>query len=271
MSDDWEKSILAWREKFERARRNPYGWLSLVGLDFLEPGDNIVGSSKSSRVRLPNHCLPEVGVISITDEALFFTAAPAANVRFKNEPVLDSVGLTPDDEDAFLEADQVRFHVMRRGDKYCVRIKDPAAESRRTFKGTEWFDPDQKWNLEGRFVPAEAPRSIEIPNALGGIDRVMIPGVVAFSVEGKTHSLAVQGTEDNGFFIVFGDDTNGEETYPPGRFITTPPPKQRRVLLDFNRAHNPPCALTPFATCPYPPIENRLGFAIPAGERFSRD
>jgi len=270
MKKDWEKSILTWRENFERDRKSPYGWLSLIGLDFLEEGDNVIGSSKEAQVRLPNRCQPQVGIISLEANKLFFSASPGANVRWRNQPVIDPVPLTADDEDTRLEIDQIQFHVMRRGDRYCVRSKDPSAPSRRNFEGTLWFPPKPEWVLEGRFVPSESPRTIEIPNALGGSDPVVVPGTVDFLFENKKYSLAVQGSEEGGFFIVFGDLSNGQETYPPGRFLTTPAPRLRKVKLDFNRAFNPPCALTAFATCPYPPAENRLPLAIDAGEQFKR-
>lgn len=270
MKNGWEKPIIEWRESFERNRRAPYGWLSLVGLDFLNPGDNTVGSAKTAQVRLPTHCPPEVGILSLKEEYIIFAPSPSANIYFRNASVTEPIPLTAEEEDAVLEVGNVRFYVLRRGDGFCVRIKDPAAPSRQGYKGMQWFDPKPEWVMSGRFCPSEHPETIEFPNALGGIDRVLVPGAVEFTLGNQTHLLWVQGSQDSGFFIVFGDDTNGRETYPPGRFLWTASPRDNNVILDFNRAVSPPCALTDFATCPYPPAKNRLALPIEAGERFSR-
>jgi uncharacterized protein (DUF1684 family) len=267
---DYETKLLRWRDRFEENRRSPYGWLSLTGLDFLEPGDNAVGSEENCRVRLPSPNPPRVGVITLDGDRLFFTPEPGVDVRAGRAPVAEALSLPCDDESFFLESLGTRFFAMKREGKYCVRIKNPNSPARKNYPGTLWYEPKPEWLLEGRFRPSESVRTIRIPNALGGIDESPCPGVVEFEAGGRKRALAVMGHEDSGFFLVFGDATNGAETYPPGRFLNTPAPRLRKVVLDFNRAHNPPCALTPYATCPYPPEENKLDLEIPAGERYRR-
>ena len=143
-----------------------------------------------------------------------------------------------------------------------MRVKDSEAATLKAFHGLDYFPLDRKWRIEARFEAAAEAREIPIPNALGFDEPILSPGHVVFTVGGQEHRLlALDDTGDGRLFLVFGDQTNGRETYGGGRFLYTDPPQDGRVVLDFNRAYNPPCVFTPYATCPLPPRENRLPFA----------
>jgi uncharacterized protein (DUF1684 family) len=140
---------------------------------------------------------------------------------------------------------------------------------RRSFSGIETFPPDPRWRIEARFEPFPEPRHVMVPSITGTPEEDISPGVVAFDLEGETRRLSVTGRPgDREYFLVFGDATSGHETYGGGRFVYLPAPNADGLtIVDFNRAYNPPCVFTPYATCPLPTPENRLPVRIEAGEK----
>lgn len=277
-SPSWEEEVAAWkRNRFERLKR-PDGWLTLVGLGWLNEGENAVGSAPKSAVLLPAGKAPErLGTIFLhgkgKEAELRFQSAPSVEVTERGKPV-EEIRLVPD---ADVQGDEgpttlthgsLSFFAIRRGDRLGVRVKDSAAQTLAEFRGLEYYPLDRKWRVEGRFEPHAEPREIPIPNALGFDEPILSPGSVVFSIEGQEYRLlALDDTFDGRLFLVFGDRTNGAETYGGGRFLYTDPPVDGRVVLDFNRAYNPPCVFTPYATCPLPPRGNRLPLRIAAGEK----
>ena len=164
----------------------------------------------------------------------------------------------------------LRFFVIRRSKGFAVRLRDLNAPTRREFSGIDYYPVDPGWRIEASFVPYQPPRPIEIPNILGTIDTMLCPGALEFERDGRRCRLEpVQEDPESGeLFLIFKDGTSGDGTYPPGRFLYADPPVDGRVILDFNRAYNPPCAFTPFATCPLPPPGNELPLAVEAGEKM---
>jgi uncharacterized protein (DUF1684 family) len=159
--------------------------------------------------------------------------------------------------------------VVDRGGRLGVRVKDAESAARLSFRGLESFPIDSRWRIEARFERYEPPREIPVPNVLGGTSAEKSPGALLFELQGKTFRLdtvAEAGTED--WFVIFADETNGGETYGGGRFLyVTPPPPGSPAIVDFNKAYNPPCVFTPYATCPLPPPQNRLALRVQAGEK----
>jgi uncharacterized protein (DUF1684 family) len=161
-----------------------------------------------------------------------------------------------------------RFQLIARGSRVGVRIKDPDARARKEFKGIPAFPPSAHWRIVARWEPANPPTEIAVPNVLGEVDRSPSPGTAVLTVDGKEYRLTPvleEGSPD--LFFVFGDETNRTETYGAGRFLYAAPAKDGTVVLDFNRAYNPPCAFSAFATCPLPPKQNRLALRVEAGEK----
>jgi len=266
---DYLAGIEAWRAgRIERLQR-PDGWLTLVGLAWLEPGDNTVGSAPDSAVALPAGAPARLGTIRVDGSGATFTAAPGAEVTADGAPV-STVRMRSDrdGDPTVLVHGSLRFYVIGRNDRLAVRVKDADAPARQRFAGIEHFPVDPKWRVEARFEPAPAGHEVEVPNALGYLEKMNAPGHVVFELGGKTHRLlALDDTGDGRLFLVFGDLTTGRETYGGGRFLYTDPPKDGRVEIDFNRAYNPPCVFTPYATCPLPPPGNRMKVRVEAGEK----
>jgi uncharacterized protein (DUF1684 family) len=234
----------AWRENREARLKAPGGWLSLAGLFWLKEGDN--------EVPLPSRC------------------GPAARIGFHaGRAVFDGRELRPDvpgPAEEIVKGD-CTFFLIRRGDRFAIRLKDVNSAARTGFKGLRWYAPDAAYRVRARFV--SAPRRIPVLNIVGITEEFESPGYAEFRLEGRDLRLRpVLETEDaTELFYIFRDETSGRETYPAGRFVYSDFPRNGEVILDFNRAYNPPCTFTEFATCPLPPRENRLSIAVRAGEK----
>ena len=162
----------------------------------------------------------------------------------------------------------LRFYPIERDGRYGVRLKDTQSPTRLHFPGISSFDVDPTWRIEGRFEPFAEPRSINVPSIIGTVSQTPWPGNVVFSAGGEQHRLAVFGeASDRQFFVVFADRSNGQETYGGGRFLVVDHHPDGRATIDFNKAYSPPCAFTPYATCPLPPAQNRLDLYVRAGEQ----
>ncbi len=273
-ADAFLRAHATWhQQRIERLLR-PDGWLTLVGLFWLEPGENLAGSSPTAKIRLPNRAPNRLGTFRLEGAQVEFLAEPGIEIRSAQQ-VVRRLYLR-DDRDpqaTVLEWNGLRLQLLWRNERYAVRIRDEEATARKEFRGIELFPPDPRYQIEARFEPFTEAQMIEIPTALGYIDRMRALGIVRFVWNREEHQLvALDDTNDGRLFLVFGDLTNRKETYGGGRFLYTEPPQQGRVMVDFNRAYNPPCAFTPFATCPLPPPGNRLPVRLEAGEkRYAAD
>lgn len=248
----------------------PDAWLALVGLHPLPPGTHTLGSAADNALRLaggPAH----LGVI---------THDPAGSVQLALAPEADAeiVGATgrraplAHDEAAptLVRAGGFSFHVIQRGGELFLRARDPAAPTRARFAGLDYFPLDPAWRIEARWVPFAQPRLVAITNLLGQTEPTPAQGTAVFTHEGHTIELLSIDDGDGALFFVISDATSGDETYGACRFVDADPPRDGKVILDFNLARNPPCAFTPFATCPLPPPQNRLPFRVAAGEKNYR-
>jgi hypothetical protein len=263
----YRTQIEKWRQQREESLQAENGWLTVVGLFWLREGANTVGTGPGNNFVLPRGSAPEkVGTFDFHDGRTVFRAAPGAAVTVNGKPVAtaamtaDSAG-PPD----LLRVHDLTMFVIKRGSRFGVRLKDKNSEARRKFTGTHWFPVAEKYRVTAKFVPYTPPKMIPVPNILGDIEPEASPGYVEFTLEGQQLRLEPVSEGDVLFFI-FKDLTAGKETYPSGRFLYTDFPQQGEVILDFNRAVNPPCAFTPYATCPLPPKQNHLPVRIEAGE-----
>ncbi len=274
----WEEGVDAWKKARFGRLQQPDGWLTLVGLGWLKPGDNSIGSDPGSAVVLPAERAPaRLGTLRVAGSGqarqVTFLAANGVAVTYQGAAVTTLALVADADAKAeegptVLAHGSLSFFVIRRGDRLGVRVKDSQAAALKAFHGLDYYPLDRQWRLTARFEAAAEPKEIPIPNALGFDEPILSPGHVVFTRDGQEYRLlALDDTGDGRLFLVFGDRTNGKETYGGGRFLYTDPPQGGRVELDFNRSYNPPCVFTPYATCPLPPRENRLPFRIEAGEK----
>ena len=265
-------AVTAWRADRDARLGSPDGWLSLVGLHWLVQGENHVGAHPANQVVLHGHEIPpRVGSLWVEDGVVRLVPHEGVEVLHAGKAVGEMV--LEDDREGrptVLEIGSLRFHLIRRGDRLGVRVRDIAAPARTRFAGIEHFPIDESWRVEGRLDPAPPDARVEITDITGAVSRDPTPGTFAFERGGATWRIAaLQGGEDGSLFLVFGDATNGTDTYSGGRFLyTDPPDADGRIVADFNLAYNPPCVFSDYATCPLPPAENRLWVRIEAGERM---
>lgn len=265
----------AYRTAIEKYRHDrleeltaPNGWLAVRGLFWLHEGGNPAGSDPSFEIRLPSRAPKRLGVFTLTDRAVSFTADPAAVVTSAGKTV-SSLTLDPrGGEQSAIVAAGVSLFVIRRGDKIGLRMLDPESPQRKGFAGLKYFPLAPAYHVQAAFRPYDKPKQVPVPNVLGQLVSMESPGYVEFTIKGQAYRLEpvyeTPGHED--LFFIFKDLTSKTETYEAGRFLHTPLPQNGIVDLDFNRAYNPPCAFTEFATCPLPIKENQLSARIAAGE-----
>ena len=247
------------------------GWLSLIGRDWLNPGENTLGSAPGSTVLLPEWAAPaKAGLFLLEGSTVRFRPFPGSGLLLNGKPASEAV-LKSDAEGKpdVLQAGRVRFYVIRRGDRLGIRIKDSETPARKAFRGVPRYPVDPAWRVEADFIPYATPQIRAIPTVLGTTEPMTAPGLLKFKVGGREVTLEpmVEDPEHPELFLIFKDATSAHGTYPAGRFLYADMPKNGKVILDFNRAINPPCAFTIFATCPLPPKQNQLDIAITAGEK----
>jgi len=267
---DYLADIEAWRRRRLERLTAADGWLSLTGLFWLDEGDNAVGRGPEDRVRLPEGAPAAAGSIRVEDPKATFVPAPGVEFLADGRAGGGPVALISDasTEPTRLEFGSARLHLLWRAGRIAARVGSAENPARAAFAGIASFPVDPAWRLDARFEPHDPPRSIAVTSILGTVEQETVPGVVAFEFGGATHRLsAILERGEADYWIIFGDGTNGEETYGAGRFVYVPRPRDGRTVLDFNKAYNPPCVFTPYSTCPLPPPGNRLPFRVEAGER----
>lgn len=271
--DDYAASVDKVRAARLEALKAPAGWLSLIGLEWLKPGANRIGSSPDNDIVLkagPAH----LGTITLDDSgAATIELAKGSGALVDGREVQRATLV--DDGGTGRKATEVRFgsanfFVISRDGKKALRVKDENAETRTHFVGLDYFPTDPAWRVVADWVPFDPPHEIEIGSVLGTIDKEKVPGKAVFVRDGHTFELYPIQEEPDSLFFVFADHTSGKETYGAARFLDTPLAKDGKLVLDFNEARNPPCAFTPYATCPLAPPENRLDVRVTAGEKKYR-
>jgi len=260
-------------EKFraEEIKDLKSNWLVLAGLFWLKPGANSFGTASANAIVLPAGTAPaKAGVFELQGEEVTLKMEPGAAATIDNQPVL-TARLQPDisGKPTMVALGRLRMHVIKRGERIGIRLKDLQNPALRNFTALHFYPIDTAYRVTGTWVPSDGKRTVDVPNVLGDISHETVPGEVRFILKGQKLTLtALGGDPDKGLFFVFSDPTSKTETYPAGRFLETDAVKNGAVVIDFNLAYNPPCAFTPYATCPIAPKENRLAVAIPAGEKF---
>lgn len=264
-----------WREsRLERLTAED-GWLTLTGLYWLEAGESRFGSAPDNAVVLSDPSVPGVAGTLVVDEsgAVTARAAEAATVSVNGEPLTETaLQSDADGPPDIVAAGRNIFYIIQREGRLAARVKDPEAPARAGFRGLDHFPVDPGLRVEARFEPYGAPRDVAIPTVLEFDTTMRAYGLLHFEIEGAELTLEpyMDGPDDDTLFVIFRDATSGDTTYGAGRFLTAAAPgADGRTVLDFNYAYNPPCAFTPYATCPLPPPQNVLPVPIEAGEMDS--
>jgi len=269
----YKMEIAQWQEQRLTELKSESGWLTLVGLFWLHEGENSFGRDAANDIVLPNDKIAaRSGSFWLKDGVVTMQSAQAGITLDAKE--VKSIELKTDAEDhpTILHLASLSFQIIKRGDKLGVRVKDSQNPDRLNFKGTEFYAADLNWRIDAQFEPYNPPKPMPITNVLGMESSESSPGAVKFEVNGKEYRLdAITEKGETHYFMILADKTSGKDTYPAGRYLyVNPPDASGRVVIDFNKAFSPPCAFTKFATCPLPPRQNRLPFAIEAGEKYKK-
>jgi len=266
---DHTKQIEAWRaERVERLKA-PGGWLSLIGLHWLKDGRNAVGSGKGNDIVLaagPDR----LGTITLKDGKATIALEPKAGASIDGRKVPSAELLDDSHEQPTTVAfGSASFYVIDRGGRKGLRVKDTEAKTRTAFHGIDYFPIDPSWRVEATYEEFKPAHTLDVPNVLGTVDKMTVPGKVSFTREGKQYTLlpVLEAPDATALWFIFADRTSGKQTYGGARFLYANLPRDGKVTVDFNKAYNPPCAFTPYATCPLAPPENRLDLAVTAGEK----
>jgi uncharacterized protein (DUF1684 family) len=260
---------LAWREKREEEMKAPSSWLNIAGLFWLKEGESRFGTSTENPIKLPEGSSPSVAGSFILDNGkIAVTAEKGAELKIDGKSIHRSE-LKGDDfgKPDVVELNDLRMWVIKRFNRFAIRLRDLNHSPYKNYTRLDFFPPKQKYKLEGEFHPFPEPKIVEVGTVVGENTEMNSTGYVTFKIDGRTYRLDAFSSNSKGLFFVFGDYTNGKETYEASRFMYAKVLESGKVVMNFNRAYNPPCAYTPFATCPLPPPQNQLEIRILAGEK----
>ncbi len=266
----YESDVNTWHAKRIEDVKAPNGWLNLVGLLWLEPGMNTFGSGEKNNVVFPEGKIAEqAGYFLVQGETVTIHVNKDVNITNNGKPVTEQVIFHPDSTKAIvLESGSLKWNIIKRDTKLGIRLRDLESEELKTFAGVERYSIDPEFRVEAVFEKTDSTHTIDITNVLGQTTPQLSPGSLVFNLQGKEYRLDVLKGNKEEFFVIFADATSGKETYGGGRFLYVKKPVgDEPTYIDFNKAYNPPCVFTPYATCPLPPKQNQLPVEIKAGEK----
>jgi hypothetical protein len=273
----WHHDLAAWRTQREHSLAAPDGWLTLIGLEWLKPGVNTVGCAPESQIRIHAQAPAHIGLLTVSANTLQLLAPAGGfppDLTIDGSPAREGLLAADDAKPNTIAWHGLTMMVLHRGNRYALRIKDADSPTRTGFHGLNWYPPDPHFRVAARWIPYNPPHTEKIPTIIGTVLNLPSPGAAEFTLDGKTLRLepVIEGDDQTILFFILRDLTSKTTTYEAARFLHTGPPDHGLtnpglLELDFNKLENPPCAYTPYATCPLPPEQNRLPIPIPAGEQ----
>ncbi len=269
--DSYEHELAEWRGQRVATLKGPDGWLNLAGLYWLEEGPNSFGASADNDLVAPAGSAPKLGEFLVDNGTVTFRTEPGADVFLGESPVTETLLVDDQEKEAtLLTSGSLAWTVIRRMDRLGVRLRDYDHPAVTSFAGIETYAADLDWRIEARFEPYAEPRKIRVATVVEGLGwEPTVPGTLEFEAHGQALSLEAYRSDDE-FFIVFADATSGDTTYPAGRYLAADlPTAEGTTILDFNKAYNPPCVFSEYATCPLATPRNRLPVAVEAGEKYT--
>ena len=263
-ADEYAAGIETWRAERERRLTADDGWLAVAGLFFLREGENTFGSDPLQDIVLPAGPAA-AGTFVLDGRRVALRAAPGTTLTVDGRDVA-ALQLHPREARADITIEDLTLFVHYSGERLAIRMLDSNSAIRRDFGGLRWYPVDAAWRVPARFVPHDEPRDVQIQNILGDIETLTSSGTVRLQLGGEELEMLPVDVGDQLWFI-FRDLTSGSDTYAAARFLYADAPgEDGRMVVDFNRAYNPPCAFNPHTTCPLPPRANRLPVRVEAGE-----
>jgi len=273
----WGQQVEAWRAQREHELAAPDSWLTLVGLEWLKPGINSFGSADDNVLKVKTNAPEHIGLLTVSGNVVQLLAPKGgfpADLKIDGQPAREGPMSADNEKPSTLTWHGLTMVVLPRGGRYALRIKDADAATRTGFRGLHWYAPDEQYHVTARWIPFTPPHVEKIPTIIGTTLDMPAPGIAEFTLHGKTLRLepVLESPHDTSLFFILRDATSLTTTYQAARFLRASFPdhglsQPGTVTLDFNELYNPPCAYTPYATCPLPPEQNRLSVALEAGEQ----
>ena len=272
-ADDYAASIAQWHADRIESLKKPDGWFSYAGSGIVNLGKSTVGSASSNTIVLPGGPA-KLGTLELDKTgAATFRAASGSDVRIDGKPVKGRIALKDNANGATptrLDIGKTWFYLVRMGNVVGWRFRDPESAALKAFTGIDTFAIDPSWRIEADWQAFDPAHEIELITIINTIEKAPVPGKAVFERDGAHFELQPVLEDDGRLFFIFTDQTSGKETYPAARFLYADPAKDGKVVLDFNKAFNPPCSLSPHVVCPTAPPENRLRLRVTAGEKIYR-
>jgi len=268
--DEYLSSILKWRKEVDHNVRRENSWLALAGLFWLRRGTNLIGSDPECDIKLPGRAPKQLGRFEFdgNNVTLYLDSGRTVEV---NGVETNTVLLDADQEDvpSFITLDEMRMVVVRRSKGVGIRLWDNTREERRSHPPRTWYPVKEEYRLSATYIRYASPKIVQMPDILGEVIDEKMDGEIAFEFAGHPLKLLVTEEPDHRLYIQFKDLSNNKTTYPSSRYLYTDAHQDEKVFVDFNKAYNPPCAFTDYATCSFAPRENYLNVSIEAGETYS--
>jgi uncharacterized protein len=278
---EWLQDLGTWRTIRDKQIDAPGGWLSLVGMEWLEPGANSIGAAADNQIHVHAEAPDHIGMITVSGKIVQLLAIAGGfppDLQINGQPAREgplAIGVRP----SVIRWHSLSMVVLDRGGRYALRIEDADAPVRKDFKGLNWYAPDPQFSVEAKWTPSMPPHIERIPTVLGSTLDLPSPGTAEFMLAGQTFTIVpvLETPDSKTLLFILSDQTGKQTTYAGGRYLHAPFPdhgldKPGKLILDFNRLENSACAYSTYASCPLPPLKNRLSIAIEAGEkRFNPD
>lgn len=270
--EEYIEQINRWhQEERIQSLKEEDSWLSLAGLYELKDGVNTFGADSSNDIVFPSDKAPaNIGAFTLENGSITIRINSRAKVRHEGNPVKEmALKSDADGSPDVLTYNSLQWYIIERRGTYYVRLKDTEHPNFSSFDGIDRYPVSPEWRIKATFKEYDQPQTIAIPDILGDVYQDTLYGILSFDIDGESYELAPLGSPDGDrFFIIFGDQTNGDETYGGGRYVyIDTPDEDNTTYIDFNKAYNPPCVFTDYATCPLPPTQNKLPLAVTAGEK----
>lgn len=266
---DYETEIMKWRSDRIQNLTRPISWSSLVGLSWLDEGENLLGSSKAANIRFPKSAPDVFGKIQYKDGNVTFQGMDGYPVQIKDSLVTEVSMISDLDRGSQrLNHESYYFTLINRNDKLGIRIWDTLHHERQDLKSLDYYPIDPSMKVEATFTKYDQPKKVKMQNVLGMDVEQEIEGYLTFQLNGKDYKIEPLGMEY--LFLIFADETTGGDTYGGGRYLYAKGPDENgKTIIDFNKAHTPPCGFTSYATCLLPSKENTMDIEVLAGEKYS--
>lgn len=271
MDNQYELDISQWRKTMDDVLRQENGWLALAGLFWLEDGDNPFGTGADNQVILPDKAgIETIGHFRLEQGKISLVVTADVEVEVNGQTVRQAV-LPPDvsENPGLIKLGDLQMMVIERSGQYAIRLWDNGRPERLNFSGRNWFPLQEAYRIAGTYHRFEQPTAVTIQRTLGAAIDMQLPGEIRFQWQGIAHQLWVSELPSGELSLMFKDATSGDSTYGAGRYLTIAAPIAVQIIVDFNRAYHPPCAVTDYATCPLPPLQNQLPFRVEAGECYA--